>query len=275
MEIEGRGLIDPIAADDEATWPLRLLTLLDENFDCLRGHEDHELDMNRRYEAGDWKARYSPPPNPHSTERQGILDEAQRIVDPTCVIGYHCTRMHEHEIESVRRCGLVPLTGLLVKERLANAVRLGLLTQNDAQALVKTNLADSSEAHRSHMTWFVFNRSILTEGGGLWRFFTFWGGEAIYVPAYEGPLGGVLRSIGTPCIIEAAVPVAGIQTCCSVAERLLRCYLAHRNVEQEHESTFEGYSKHGIPRELIRRIVTRADEAFDAHTGCRTWDEPL
>src|ERR1700676_2031123 len=47
--------------------------------------------------------------------------------------------------------------------------------------------------------------------GGVGRFFRYWGGEALYNShqdhAVRGPL---LESIGTPCVIQADIPISNL-----------------------------------------------------------------
>jgi hypothetical protein len=126
------------------------------------------------------------------------------------------------------------------------------------------------------MTWFVFTANPLRKEAGVWRLFTYWGGEALYVCHEEDPeVGPILRAQGTACIVAAAVPVRAIETHCSLGERFLRCFLHRRGVGTGHDPDVEGHIREPLPGPSIRRIVRRNDPDFELLTGCSAWAEPL
>lgn len=86
--------------------------------------------------------------------------------------------------------------------------------------------------------------------------------------------GPALRRIGVPCIVEAAVPVPGIETFCTVGERVMLCFLHHRGIGTDHDSEMEGYVQEPVGGERIRRIIRRDDPDFERLTACSEWLEP-
>ena len=262
-----------ISADHEKTWPDELRALLAASLADLRGYEAFNSDLRQRYHAGDWKARYSPPPNPYTTERQGALGQAEAILARHSITAFHCTRLHPGEIRLLFEQGLVPLSQAFLEERIANAVNDRYLTSFQAQEILASMLTDI--AGRNGRTWLIFTQRTLADEESLWRLFTFWGGEAIYVPQQNKPLGDLLKKIGTPCIVEAQVPIADIRTRYPVAELLIRCYLDHRGVEQPHDAEFEGNTRNGVRAEHIRDIIERSDSRFESLTECSSWGQPI
>lgn len=64
-----------IRADEETTWPSEALALLDAGFETIKGWVEFRLDLERKYDAGDFAARYNPPPNPYDRARRRILSQ--------------------------------------------------------------------------------------------------------------------------------------------------------------------------------------------------------
>jgi hypothetical protein len=80
----------------------------------------------------------------------------------------------------------------------------------------------AGDENRSGLLWLILTRSTLRHWSGVYRLLTYWGGEALYAPHEDDPLGGgILAGMGRPAIIEVAVPVSRLECFRSVGERLL------------------------------------------------------
>jgi hypothetical protein len=266
-----------IACDEEGSWPSGLLALLKDGLDVLRGYEV-ERDRIDRLCEGDIIARCRPPANPYAADRSIVLSEVQHLVRDVGLIGYHCTRLHDDEIEVIRGNGLRPLSPELVTERIRRRVDAGDLPRDIADRLLAGHLAVDrpNGGRRAGMTWFVFTAGPLREERGVGSLLGYWGGEAVYVPFMSDPqVGPFLRALGTACIVEAVAPVTAIETFCDVSERLVRCYLHRRGVDTDQDPEWEGYVAELIPSADVRRVIKRNDPDFERLTGCNGWREPL
>jgi len=114
----------------------------------------------------------------------------------------------------------------------------------------------------------------LPQESGVWRLFTFWGGEALYM-AHErdAAVAPLLRRLGTACIVEAAVPVGSVNRHHSVAEKLLVRFLRRRGVVTDQDPDMEGNIQHQLDASHIRRVIRRADADFERLTRCSKWQE--
>lgn len=267
--------VPAISADDENTWPDQLRSLLAASLPELLGYEAFNSDLLDRYLQGDGEARYSPPTNPHEKERQRVLRQADVITARHSLLAFHCTRLLPGEIRLVFGQGLVPLSPAFLEAKIASAVNDRHLTAVQAQEISASMLTDDTMGKRNGMTWLIFTRKTLTNEGGTWRFFTFWGGEAIYILQQDKPLGNILKKIGTPCIVEVQIPIAHIPSHRSVGERLICCYLHHREVKQEHGTEWEGNIQAGVHANHIRDIIQRSDPRFEPLTQCNSWRQPI
>lgn len=262
-----------IALDDENTWPSPLLSLLDEQIELLRAYEAEQRRIDRLCER-DLDARCNPPPNPHKPKREVLLVDVNDLLGAATLVGYHCTRLVDEEANSIVSCGLTPLTPDLVIGRVRRREDAGDLSADAATRLLSNHLAD--QRGRTGMTWFIFTTASLRWEMGVWRLFTHWGGEALYVCYERDPeMGELLRSLGVPCIVEAAVPVADIETFCSVGERLVRCYLHHRRVSTDHSPNMEGFVREALPGFRIRRVIRFGDRDFRRLTRYPRWSRAL
>ena len=133
-----------------------------------------------------------------------------------------------------------------------------------------------SDPNRSGMCWFVFTRTPLRDEFGIERLFRSWGGEALYNSHEDDELTGpLLRQIGSPRVIVAAVPAMGIQCFMDVGERLINIWCATHGIRTGHYPDFEGYVRGDIPGQSIVRVIHHTDAEFVELTKHTDWDEPL
>ncbi|NEU12479.1 hypothetical protein G3T14_10065 [Methylobacterium sp. BTF04] len=255
--------------DDEATWPESLLRCLDGDLPLLREYEHGRAAWDRRCEE-DVMARVGRDPNPHAKGRATVLAACHDIVLGCRIVGYHCTRLTDGEAVAIERDGLRILTPELFEGRLERALQKGLIGRDVADIILAKN--DGRARSRAGMVWFVFRARDLADEGGVIRLFSSWGGEALYGP-YEdhGTVGPALARIGRPCIVEAAVPAAGIETHCDVGERIMRVYLERRGIRTGHGDGMQGYVREDVPGDAILRVIRRDDPDFERLTMLAAW----
>lgn len=266
-------MTEPFLADDDTTWPEALTALLAANLAELKAFHKFENDLARRYAKGDMNARYNPPPNPSQGTRMRVLNEADAIIADASVVGYHCTRLVDHEVSAILANGMRPLSVELVDEKIAAVVAAGLVPADVGSLLASESVArKGGYGRRLGMTWFVFSRRTLRDESGVRFLLSRWGGEATYWLQRDPAMVERLCNLGTPSIVEAAIAVSDIETYCTVGERLLCHYLAKRRVRGE-DPDWEGQV--GVPTPRVRRIIRHGDGVFEKLTGCRNWRSKL
>lgn len=135
------------------------------------------------------------------------------------------------------------------------------------------NQAD--EDNRIGMLWFCFFPPHLAGQSGIERFFRSWGGEALYNSHEDDPdTGSALKAIGTPCIIEADVPVEE-ESIGFLEIKVARIFLKNRGLNTRECVDHEGYTTNPIPAEDIKRVVRFPETDFYKLTGAESWDPPL
>ena len=129
------------------------------------------------------------------------------------------------------------------------------------------------DSNRSGRTWFIFTRAPLRDKSGIERLFRSWGGEALYNSHEDDHrTGSLVRGIGSPRIVVAAVPVVGLQCFMDVGERLINVWCAKRGICTGHNPNFEGYVRNDVSGQSILRIISSTDAELTRHTNS---DEPL
>ena len=109
--------IEAFLADDETTWPDALTDLLAANLAELKAFHKFDNDVNWRSAKGDLKVRLNPPFNPSRPTRERVLAETNAIIADASVVGYHCGRLLDLEIDAILAGGLKPLSVDLVREK--------------------------------------------------------------------------------------------------------------------------------------------------------------
>ncbi|MFM0213859.1 hypothetical protein PQQ96_41510 [Paraburkholderia sediminicola] len=240
-----------IPLDQPEAWPVPLLSLLD----CY-----HELFLN--WEVAAWKLAPL------------AYDEAVRAVGdalrPYSVTGWHCTRLTDDEITQIVCSGMQLPDGATLRRRIHALVTVGQLTADASARLVAVNQAD--ESNRAGRLWFCFFPPRRAGEHGIGRFFRHWGGEALYNLHENDPVTSpILRAIGTPCVVEADVPVASLAPGHRLAMKLIRIYLISHGYETDEPVEHEDRCVQPIAGDCIRRVIRYPEPDFLAITGCTEW----
>jgi len=112
--------------------------------------------------------------------------------------------------------------------------------------------------------------------GGIERLFRSWGGEALYNSHEDDPvIGPILNGIGTPCIIEAYVPIISLRCHDSLEDKVIRRYLVNRGLETVEPLDHEGKAEQPIPSQNISRIIPFPESDFIRLTRCDAWGPQL
>lgn len=265
---------DVIDLESEETWPEELRSLLQERAGLLRDFERETARIERLCDRN-VQARIRPPVNPHERTRTAVLRRVEAIIAGKNLLGFHCTRLHEDEIRAILNEGLVPLSTELVTARVQSRVNSGDITEAVATKLLSHHQA--ADENRRGMIWFVFSKSILADGSGVWNLFRSWGGEALYQGHEEHSVcGTALRRIGSPSIVVASVPLGNtLEPMWPVGERFVARWLRQRRIRTHYPAEMEGYMSVRLVPERILKVIERDDPAFEKLTNCRKWHLPI
>ncbi len=266
------GVID---LESEETWPDELRSLLQKHTRLLGAFEREQARIDRLYERN-VEARIHPPVNRYERRRTAILERVETILSGKNLLGFHCTRLHNDEICAILNEGLVPLSPELVEARVRKRVVSGDITDEIAAKLLSQHRA--ADENRQGQIWFVFSRSVLAEEGGVYRLFSFWGGEALYMGHDDdSDSGPVLRRIGSPSIVVSSVRIdETLESFASVSERFVARWLRKRGTRRTScPPEMMGYVSAPLGSDRVLKVLTHLDPDFANLTGYRKWGRSI
>lgn len=258
-----------IYIDEEQSWFPEIRDLFDEHLDILRAYEQERARIDAMAE-NDIDIRINRPPNEHQAIHDMVLKRCNDALAGANLVGYHCARLHRDDIESIGSNGLVPLSVDFFNRRIDQREASGDFPPHVANRLRQENqIKDQNRLGRLSL---IFSRCLLKDEYGVIRLFRSWGGESLYnTHEDDADTGSYLRKIGVPCIAVVLVPVAAIQTYCTVGERFLSVFLSRRGVATEIDPEMEGQVKITIGSDSVQRIIERHKSEFVTLTECDTW----
>lgn len=241
-----------IIISDQATWPADVIEYLEKN---LRSFFGWECACTR---------------NASAQEYDSAIYGMRELLKEHSLIGYHCTKLTENEIESIRENGLLLQNGDSLNKRILQLEKDGLIESGIALELSSRNQANDS--NRALMLWFCFFEPYLAGKWGIERFFRSWGGEALYNSHEADPLTGpALRGIGTPCVIKASVPIKTLKSSYYPDSSMIRAFLSLKGHELDNGIEHEGFSTTNIGPESIIDIYQYPSKEFNNLTKFNEW----
>lgn len=182
------------------------------------------------------------------------------------ILAWHSTRLTETEIARILAEGMeLPTTETLIR-RIDAAMTQGAFPQAIAAQFKRRHQADSPT--RQNRIWFLFTRP--HHDDGIQDFLRFWGGEALYAAIDRDPqLGPVLRSVGMPAVVEAAIPMRFFEDSLGFESHIARKYYAWR-AGRGHDAVPHDRVLASLPAHLICRVVTYHDAEFAEQAAART-----
>jgi hypothetical protein len=183
-----------------------------------------------------------------------LLSRIRRLEPDIDVLGWHCTRLRETEIDDVRLNGLRPLSLDFTTKRIDAARSCGELTREVAVRLKRaardrstaSRFSLSNEPDRVGYVFFVVTREAYRGNEHARWYVKYWGGELISRDDRDQALAATLTRIGVPCIVELSVPMTAIE----LSAQSTRVALG--------------------PKRVLR-VIRGGDPDFAKITGCESW----
>ncbi|MDH6258420.1 hypothetical protein [Bradyrhizobium sp. BR13661] len=246
---------------DENTWPTDVIKYLEREEGTFRAWEEQS--------AGLSPARIVSGP-----EYDAALYGLRAALDACELRGYHCTRLTESEIGHIVANGMQLPSGSMLRKRIHALQGDGLIDATVAKRLVEKNQAD--EENRAGRIWFCFFPPYLAGESGIESLLRYWGGEALYNLHDRDPeTEPILARIGTPCLIEADVPISSMKGPSFLDMKVARQFLMRRGFRSSEPVEHEDRAIKAIPPQNIKRIIRYPERDFIKLTRCDEWEKPL
>ena len=212
--------------------------------------------------------------NRSGSARNRIVCGVREFLKKHDTVGYHCTRLTAAEICQIRANGMVTLSPDHLVARVRSRIEAGEIPEALGRRLIDDHGA-GIDARRGKL-WFVAGKSSLKDESGLYRLFRHWGGEGVYVGHERDPeLGPLLRTIGEPCIVAAALPLSRLTVNGDLGEHFYAAYMRTRGVRTEHAPEFEGYLGEPLSPHRIVDVIRYGDPRFEELTGASSWHDSI
>ena len=243
--------------DNPQSWPPPLADFLDWH---------HQLFLS-------WEKRGSSSRRTSPQEYDDAIRALEEILSLYALRGWHCTRLTGAEIAAIDRDGMSLPNVEMLARRIDAVAAAGGFTPEVAAALKAKNQAH--EKNRAGMLWFCsFPPAI--EYDGVSDFFRHWGGEALYNSHDHHPQNApLIGKVGTPCIVEADVPIAFFAPHSWLSIKVVRRFLISRGFQTREPVHHEDRIIKPLPASAIRRVIRYPSPEFMELSGCEKLRPPL
>ena len=246
-----------IIIDQITTWPESIYNLIDSSKSDLKNYINEK---KRIEEISNWANR---PKNAYEDKWNSVVDLIGSYLQGKKLIGFHCSRLMDDEIENILANGLVPLNSNFAKQRINTVYERGLITSDLKERLLVKE--EPSEEYREGTIHFFHNTSTFRKEMLLHLLFKSWGGEAIY-SGFEQDKS--LQKIGIPCIIVASIEYQELIKF-DVCKQMLRIFLG--DIYDFHEDFDSSVNK----KINVLAIIKRGSELFNFLTNYEEWEEKI
>lgn len=241
-----------IVISDRSTWPTRLLRFLEANLSSFGGWECTCCNGST------------------ASEYDSMVAEFRDMLRGYSLLGYHCTRLTNEEIDEIRTSGMHLQNADSLSARIGRLQQNNVISRENAERLRARNQA--GESNRRNMLWFCFFEPYLAGENGIGRLFRSWGGEALYNSHEDDAVTGpALRNIGVPCIVKANIPISSLQQSSFPDGAMVRVLLADLGHELRIPVEHEGFTTQNIPAKEILEVFEYPSREFTELSQCDTW----
>nr|AQQ75020.1 hypothetical protein [uncultured bacterium] len=242
--------------DDVNTWPSSVVDIIESNKKACQDY----LNAKEGIDTGAAKNIS----NPYNKQWCGILSKLGIAINDLHVIGFHCTRLTDEEIENIRSGGLEPLTPELIERRLSLLRQQNSITKADYTFLLNNNR--SNDDNRKGKVWFFLNSKTLTKESALCRLFRSWGGESIYWGKENDKRIEHIFKTGKPCIVLGELYVRELDLLQSVPSMLVKIYLnQNMGIVIDADCCI-------TRRVTVVHIIQHGEKLFEQLTGFSRWN---
>ncbi|TRO89473.1 hypothetical protein FKB34_14540 [Glycocaulis profundi] len=220
-------------------------------------------------------ADWSAVPNIFSaTSYDRAIYQLVELLQPYSLRAWHCTRLTDREIKAILSDGMQPPNERILHSRIDALQSEGVIS-GEVAALLKARNQANEEYRRGRIHWCFYPPRDSGESG-IASLLGTWGGEALYNSHdFDPVIGPLLRSIGTPCIVEADIPIALLGANSGAVFSVVANFLADYGYLAQDYLRFEDSISSELDVCFVRRVVCHPDPEFITLSACDTWYRPI
>ena len=144
------------------------------------------------------------------------------ILAETRIRAWHYARLLDHEVDAMQQ-RIVPSSLKFLQERLQTLVAMKMLTQKEADTIVKESPFQTQGKYRSGRFWTV-TVPLHCNDGGVSPLLGSWGGESAYFWLKDTLLTAKLKSMGLPRILEIETALSDDLNAFSASSTVLKAW---------------------------------------------------
>lgn len=203
------------------------------------------------------------PENPHAAEFLWVTEYIMRLMEERTIRAWHYTRLTDAEVEALRSIGIYPSTLDTIRDRFASQVAAGAFSQEVADRLFADSPFQSEQLDsRSNKFWMVSHPVDILDSG-VELLLESWGGESAYFWQRNPELQLLLQGIGTPRVLEIAMPLSHSRHSYSAAEAVIATYGRMLGAMPD-KKAFDLYTHQSLGSEHILAVHSEGEEHFAA-----------
>ena len=251
--------------DDILTWPTDTNNVLIENEEYLRKYKKREKEIDSACQRDELQ-RFNTPINEYKELWESTISQITESNEGYKIIGFHCSRYIDEEIENIICNGLHPLNSSFLKERIERLYLNNLIDLETTRQLQTKNKAEDN--NRKDKICFFHSVSTLKKENDLIRLFRAWGGEALYWH-YEKDTNifEILNRIGKPCIVVASCKINELHAYTKIEEKMIDIWLSRKS---NYISINDINTSCKINVNALE-IIQRKTPLFENLTCCNSW----
>jgi len=253
----------PIDVWNAQTFDKGLMGMLSAESQLVRDYMTKEIEIVLAHDHGRDRKGILRPENPHAEQFLALKEAVTKQLGTRTIRAWHYTRLTDTEVATIRSDGVHLSTPATLRARLDGRVAAAELTQRVADALYKASpFRGDQRTARSGKFWMVSHPTAV-DNSGVVPLMARWGGEVASFWTKEAALVGPLTVLGTPRVIELAVPLAltshAYSAACAIVAtfgRTLGC------IPDKHG--FDLYAKGPLGADAVLSVHSMGDATFQA-----------
>lgn len=206
-----------IVLDWPVTWPVSIISLIEKEQKNLKAFLKEKKRIEKvRSQSKNICDRVKKYENEFKMYWDKTIYNIQEIIKNEFIVGIHCSRLIDYEIEEIKNNGLQILNSENAIDKINTAFNKGFLSNESRNDLLKIDVFNDNDRKGMLCCFLCF--STLKESEGIDCFFESWGGESIY---YFAKRKEELKKIGMPCLVLLSIKISELSFFYKLSEIML------------------------------------------------------
>ncbi|WP_030538439.1 hypothetical protein [Sphingobium sp. DC-2] len=201
------------------------------------------------------------PSNPHASAYYRFAEDLMAVTQTRTIRAWHHTRMTDREVETATSNGLYPATVETLRARLADRVADGDFSADEARVIFEASPFHNDQLGSRGGKFWMTSHPHRIDDSGVTSLLAHWGGESAYFNHDEGEILDRLSNLGSPRVLEIAVPLSVTPDAYSAATAVIALYARSLNCHADWGG-FDLYASSHLGPEALLRVHSGGEPDF-------------